>query len=165
MSTLPRAAAGRLVLVLVSPLAVELAALADRLAWPVTVVDPQGARLDADPVPYARTCLSVAEARLDVDCDVLVCDEDREELADLVADVLHGPPVRRLGVVGDPDRLAALLRERGLSADECAPVRCPIGPDLGARTVPELALALMAALLADRNAATGGRQLGASAAG
>ena len=40
----------RLVLVFVSPVAAEMAVLADRLAWPVTVVDPDRARLDADPV-------------------------------------------------------------------------------------------------------------------
>jgi xanthine/CO dehydrogenase XdhC/CoxF family maturation factor len=80
----------RLVLVFVSPVAAEMAALADRLSWPVTVVDPDRARLDADPVPFARSCLSVGEARLDDGCDVVVCDHDRPELGDVLADVLAG---------------------------------------------------------------------------
>ena len=68
----------RLVLVFSSPVAQEMAALADRLGWPVTVVDPDRARLDADPVPYARTFPTISEAGLDDGCDVVVCDLTRD---------------------------------------------------------------------------------------
>lgn len=148
----------RLVLVLVSPVAAEMAALADRLSWPVTVLDPVPARLDAEPVPYARTCSSEAEAALDAGCDVVVCDHDRPELGDVLADVLAGP-TRRVGVMGSlhhPAPHVAALRERGLPDDLIARVHRPVGLDLGSRTPPEIALATMAGLLADRNGRTGG---------
>lgn len=144
----------RLVLVFVSPVAAELAALADRLSWPVTVIDPVPARLDADPVPYARTCLTVAEAAVDAGCDVVVCDPDRPELADVLTDVLSGP-TRWVGVVGSLRHVAA-LRERGLPDDRIARVHHPVGLDVGARTHPEIALATISGLLADRNGRTGG---------
>ncbi|MCW2616190.1 MAG: hypothetical protein JWN08_3184 [Frankiales bacterium] len=148
----------RLVLVFVSPVAAEMAVLADRLGWPVTVVDPDRARLDADPVPYARTSTSVAEARLDAGCDVVVCDHDRPELGDVLADALAGPS-RWVGVMGSLRHTAphvAALRERGLPDDVIARVHRPIGLDVGSKTPPEIALATMAGLLADRNGKTGG---------
>lgn len=148
----------RLVLVFVSPVAAEMAVLADRLGWPVTVVDPSRERLDADPVPYARTCLSVAEAGLDAGCDVVVCDHDRPELGDVLADVLAGP-TRWVGVMGSLRHTAphvAALQERGFPDDVISRVHRPIGLDVGSRTPPEIALSTMAGLLADRNGKTGG---------
>jgi len=148
----------RLVLVFVSPVAAEMAVLADRLAWPVTVVDPDRARLDADPVPYARTCLSVAEANLDGGCDVVVCDHDRPELGDVLADALAGPS-RWIGVMGSLRHTAphvAALQERGFDADQIARVHRPIGLDIGSRMPAEIALSTVAGLLADRNGKTGG---------
>lgn len=144
----------RLVLVFVSPVAAEMAALADRLSWPVTVIDPVPARLDAEPVPYARTCVSVAEAVLDGGSDVVVCDPERLELGDVLTDVLSGP-TRWVGVMGSA-RHVATLRERGLPDELIARVHLPIGLDVGARTSPEIALATMAGLLATRNGRTGG---------
>ncbi|MCW2584604.1 MAG: xanthine dehydrogenase [Frankiales bacterium] len=111
----------RLVLVFVSPLAQELAVLADRLRWPVTVVDPDRTRLDADPVPYARTVTSVAAARLDAGCDVVVCDHDRPEFEAVLAELLAGP----------------------------SRLHPPAGPDLGSHSPPEIAIATVAGMLAD----------------
>lgn len=151
MNALPADAVGRLVLLFVAPLTAELAALADRLSWPVTVIDPDRTRLDADPVPYARTCLSVSEARLDDGCDVIVCDAGRAELTDVLAAVLSGP-VRTVHADA-----AGSLEGRGLLEQVLAGVDAPVALDLGARTPPEQALAALAGLLADRNGRARGR--------
>jgi len=150
----------RLVLVFVSPVAAEMAALAERLSWPVTIVDPDPARLDPDlnPVPSARTVASIADARLDAGCDVVVCDHDRPELGEVLAEALGGP-TRWVGVMGSLRHTAphiAALRERGLPDDVIARVHRPIGLDVGSRTPPEIALSTMAGLLADRNGKAGG---------
>jgi len=148
----------RLVVVFVSPVAQELAALADRLRWPVTVVDPDARRLDEDPIPYARTVQSVAEARLDAGCDVVVCDHDRPELGDVLAEVLAGP-TRWVGVMGSPRHTAphvAALRERGVPEADIGRVHRPIGLDIGSRAPAEIALSTAAGLLADRNGRPGG---------
>lgn len=157
MSAGGTAGVGRLVLLFVSPLAAEMAALADRLSWPVTVIDPDRTRLDGQPVPYARTCLSVAEARLDDSCDVVVCDDDRPELVELLAEVLDGPGVRRLCSAQGGARVEGVLRGRGVPERLLARLDAPVGLDLGARQPPEAALATVAGLLADRNGRTGGR--------
>ena len=148
----------RLVLVFVSPVAAEMAVLADRLGWPVTVVDPDRARLDADPVPYARTFASVAEAGLDDGCDVVVCDHDRPELGDVLAEALAGPS-RWVGVMGSLRHTAphvAALQERGVPPEQIARVHRPIGLDIGSKMPAEIALSTVAGLLADRNGKAGG---------
>ena len=148
----------RLVLVFNSPVAQELAVLADRLGWPVTVIDPDRARLDADPVPYARTFVSVVDAALDNGCDVVVCDHDRPELGDVLTDVLAGP-ARWVGVMGSVRHTAphvAALQARGVPADQIARVHRPIGLDIGSKMPAEIALSTVAGLLADRNGKSGG---------
>lgn len=148
----------RLVLVFVSPVAQELAALADRLGWPVTVVDPDSALVDIDPIPYARTVPTVAAARLDDGCDVVLCDHGRPELGDVLAAVL-AQPARWVGVMGSLRHTAphiAALRSRGVAEDDIARVHRPIGLDIGSHTPPEIAIATVAGLLADRNGRPGG---------
>lgn len=155
--TLPRDRR-RLVLVFISPVAEEMAVLADRLGWPVTVVDPDRARLDAEPVPYARTFLTIAEAGLDDGCDVVVCDHDRPELGDVLADALSGPS-RWVGIMGSLRHTAphvAALQERGFADDQIARVHRPIGLDIGSKMPAEIALSTVAGLIADRNGKTGG---------
>ena len=91
----------RLVLVFASPVAAEMVALAGRLSWPVTVVEPdpeQGAGAAGPGSPGPGTVRSVADARLDAGCDVVVCDHDRPELGDVLAAALSGP-TRWIGVV------------------------------------------------------------------
>lgn len=155
---LPVKDARRLVLVFVSPVAQEMAALADRLGWPITVLDPDPRRLDADPIPYARTVSTVADARLDGGCDVVVCDHERAELGDMLAAALAGP-TRWIGVMGSPRHTAphvAALQERGVAQEQIDRVHRPIGLDIGSKTPPEIAISTVAGLLADRNGRAGG---------
>ena len=138
----------RLVLVFASPVASEMALLAGRLGWPVTLVDPQG----------GGDAASIAEARLDAGCDVVVCDHERTELGDVLADALAGP-LRWVGVMGSPRHTAphvAALRERGVPEVDIARVHRPIGLDIGSKTPPEIAISTVAGLLADRNGRPGG---------
>ena len=148
----------RLVLVFAGPLAQELGALADRLGWPITLVDPDRGRLDADPVPYARCVLEVAEALLDETCDVVVCDHDRAELGQVLRDVLDSR-ARWTGVVGSPRVVGphvAALQALGVPADDIARVHRPIGLDIGSRTPPEIAVSTAAGLIADHHGRSGG---------
>ena len=69
-----------------------------------------------------------------------------------------GTPVGYIGLLGSTRRGAAilnLLREEGLAEAALARVRVPIGLDLGARSAPEIALAIMAEIVAVQHGATG----------
>jgi xanthine dehydrogenase accessory factor len=48
------------------------------------------------------------------------------------------------------------LRALGLSEDDLARLRTPVGLDIGARTAEEIALSILAGLVADRRGAGGG---------
>jgi xanthine/CO dehydrogenase XdhC/CoxF family maturation factor len=130
----------RLVLVFDSPVARETALLAERLGWPVTVVD--GAPLPA----------------LGPDVDVVVCDHGRPELGDVLTEVL-AQPTRWVGVMGSLRHTAphvAALRERGVPEADIARVHRPIGLDIGSHSPAEIAVSTVAGLLADRNGRPGG---------
>ena len=130
----------RLVVVFDAPVAQELVLLAQRLGWPVTLID-------ASPVP-----------ELGADCDVVVCDHDREELGDLLAEVL-AQPTRWVGVMGSLRHTAPhieALRARGVAEEDIARVHRPIGLDIGSHTPVEIAIATVAGLIAHRNGRSGG---------
>jgi xanthine dehydrogenase accessory factor len=67
-------------------------------------------------------------------------------------------PVGYIGLLGSSRRGAAilnLLREDGIAESSLERVRVPIGLDLGAQSAPEIALAIMAEVLAVQRKATG----------
>jgi xanthine dehydrogenase accessory factor len=69
-----------------------------------------------------------------------------------------GTKVGYIGMLGSSRRGAAilnLLREDGLDEASLARVRVPIGLDLGARSAPEIALAILAEIQAARTGTTG----------
>jgi xanthine dehydrogenase accessory factor len=53
------------------------------------------------------------------------------------------------------DAILRMLREEGLSESALARIRVPIGLDLGAKTAPEIALAILAEIVATRYGGTG----------
>jgi xanthine dehydrogenase accessory factor len=69
-----------------------------------------------------------------------------------------GTPVGYIGLLGSSRRGAAildLLREDGVADDALERVRVPIGLDIGAQSAPEIALAILAEVLAVQRKATG----------
>ncbi|HEU5319829.1 MAG TPA: XdhC/CoxI family protein, partial [Methylomirabilota bacterium] len=67
-------------------------------------------------------------------------------------------PVGYIGLLGSSRRGAAILnilKEDGVAEDALARVRVPIGLDLGAQSAPEIALAILAEVLAVHRNATG----------
>jgi xanthine dehydrogenase accessory factor len=53
------------------------------------------------------------------------------------------------------DAILRMLREEGVSKESLARIRVPIGLDLGGRTAPEIALAILAEIVASRYGGTG----------
>jgi xanthine dehydrogenase accessory factor len=90
--------------------------------------------------------------------DVVVTDHHREELGILLRDAL-ATQARWVGIMGSPRaepphiQALALL---GVSPDDVARVHRPIGLNIGSKTPPEIAIATLAGLIADRNERPGG---------
>jgi xanthine dehydrogenase accessory factor len=76
--------------------------------------------------------------------------------------------VRYIGILGSRtthERRKAALREQGFTETDLARIHAPIGLDLGARTPEEIALAILAEMVAVRHGRAGGPALGAGPAG
>ncbi len=149
----------RLVAMFASPVAMELAHVAQHVGYEVVVLDPDLSH-SCDPLPRV---LDAGSAGLDARTDVVVTDHDRAELGDLLADVLRYSP-RWVGVMGSLRHTAphvAALRDRGVAEEAIARVHRPIGLDIGSRTPAEIAVSTVAGLLADRNQRPGGTYPGA----
>lgn len=149
----------RLVVAFAGPVADELAHLAQRLDWYTCLVDPDVARLaDAAGPDLTETATSVADLHFDENTDVVMTDHHRDELGELLRDLL-AVPTRWIGLVGNPryegPHLEA-LRELGVAADDIDRVHRPIGLNIGSRTPAEIAVSTMAGLLADRAGRPGG---------
>ena len=90
--------------------------------------------------------------------DVVVTDHHRPELGVQLRDALV-VGARWVGIMGNPRHEAphvAALTELGVPASEISKVHRPIGVNIGSRTPPEIAIATLAGLIADRNGKPGG---------
>lgn len=143
---------GTLVAVYSSPLSSLLLSWGRDLGYRrLVLVEPTGeaghAGRHADEVVAA-----VADAGVDDDTDVVVTDHHRRDIV-AVADEMLASPARYLGLMGSARHTGPHvdgLRERGRSDDEIARIERPIGLDIGSKTPPEIALSVLAGLVADR---------------
>jgi xanthine dehydrogenase accessory factor len=87
---------------------------------------------------------------------ICVLSHDARFDAELIALALDSPAafVGAMGSRRTHDRRVASLRERGVSEEAIARLRSPIGLDLGASTVEETAVAILAEVIASRSAAS-----------
>ena len=111
---------------------------------------------------FRTSCYDPADAAalppLDEHTDVVVTNHHRDELGPVLRDVL-AHPVRWVGVMGNPRHPGPhveALKQLGVPAEDIERVHRPVGLNIGSRTPPEIALATLAGLIADRNARPGG---------
>ncbi|MFF1615641.1 XdhC family protein [Amycolatopsis sp. NPDC058278] len=144
-----------LVAVFASPVSRYLLKFAKDLGYHVALFEPDAARGTDVPEGFeAETTLPP----LDASADVIVTDHHRPELGPVLKAALEGEP-RWVGVLGNPRHPGphvAALRGLGVTEDAIARVHRPVGLNIGSRTPPEIALATLAGLLADRNNRPGG---------
>lgn len=147
-----------LVAVFASPVADHLLRYGTDLGYRTVLVEPERGRVSGD--EYARAEVLTHFPALDGEADVVVTDHHRVELGTVLAEALK-LPVRWLGVMGNPRHPGphvAALRKLGVSDDDIARVHRPIGLNIGSRTPPEIAIATLAGLIADRNGKPGGTE-------
>jgi xanthine dehydrogenase accessory factor len=88
----------------------------------------------------------------------VLTDHHRPELGIQLRDALAAGS-RWVGIMGNPRHEGphvAALTELGVPDSEIAKVHRPIGVNIGSRTPPEIAIATLAGLIADRNGKPGG---------
>jgi xanthine dehydrogenase accessory factor len=146
----PVIAAPRLALFGRSPIIAALAALAHAIGYLVDVADPD---VQADEVPAAdRVFTSIDAAELDGAAFVVIGTMgDFDE--DAVVRALALEPLY-VGVIASPRRYALLrdaLVARGIVTDTLAHIANPAGLDLGAREPGEVAVSILAQIVARRN--------------
>lgn len=111
-----------------------------------------------DPDPKRAADAAAAVPELDGTADVVVTDHHRDELGAMLRDAL-AQPARWIGVMGNPKHPGPhveALRALGVPEEDIARVHRPIGLNIGSRTPPEIAIATLAGILADRNERPGG---------
>jgi xanthine dehydrogenase accessory factor len=154
-STAPRTRT--LVTVFASPVADYLIRYGNDLGYHTVLVEPERARVSNAESAAATTVLTSIPA-LDETTDVVVTDHHRVELGPMLRDAL-AHPARWIGVMGNPKHPAphiTALTDLGVPRADIDRVHRPIGLNIGSKTPPEIAIATLAGLLADRNDRTGG---------
>lgn len=140
-----------LVAVFASPVAEHLLRYGRELGYATLLIDP-----DTERAAEHGAVSSVPE--LGPGVDVVLTDHHREELGPVLRDVLDRE-VRWVGIMGNPRHEGphvAALRALEVSEDDIKRVHRPIGLNIGSRTPPEIAIATLAGLIADRNDKPGG---------
>ena len=138
-----------------SPVAEFLLHFGSDCGFRAILLEPDAERAAAM-VPGAEGTASLDD--LDSSADVVVTDHHRPELGTVLRDLLAGK-ARWIGVMGNPRHPAPYipaLRELGVGEEDINRVHRPVGLNIGSRTPPEIAVATLAGLIADRNARPGG---------
>lgn len=144
-----------LVAVFATPVASFLLRYGKDLGYTTVLVEPDGAR--ATDVENGTEAVSTVP-ELGADADVVVTDHNRLELGEVLKAVLDHP-ARWVGVLGNPRHVGphvVALKALDVPDAEIARVHRPVGLNIGSRTPPEIAVATLAGLLADRNGRPGG---------
>jgi xanthine dehydrogenase accessory factor len=138
----------RLVAVGAGDIAEALCALAKPLGWRTVVVDPRAGLATRERVPSADELVVAWPDEVEVDADTAVISLVHEERLDL--------PALETGVKGGAFYVGALGSKRAQQkrreklGDVADGVHGPVGLDLGGETAPEIALEIVAAILAAR---------------
>jgi xanthine dehydrogenase accessory factor len=146
-----------LVAVFASPVADHLLRYGADLGFRAILVEPDPNRAAAARRPGVQV-VAGPPTGLGRAADVVVTDHHRPELGTVLREVL-AQQVRWIGVMGNPRHPGphvAALTALGVPARDIARVHRPVGLNIGSRTPPEIAIATLAGLLADRNDRPGG---------
>jgi len=139
-------------------IALELARLAGPLGFAVTVLDDRDAFLNAERFPGCRRLVGpwddlLASTQAPPGAFFAVVTRGHRFDQECLEWALRQPEPRYVGLIGSRAKIRKVLlraRERGFADAELERVRAPIGLDVGAVTVEEIAVAVAAELIAVR---------------
>jgi len=156
----PIVPAPRLIVVGATQTAIPLCRLAKDLGFHVTVVDPREVYASAERMKdadvVAREWPSAFFDRVDLDDNTYVVTLTHDEKFDLpTLEAALRSDARYVGALGSRRTHAARvdkLKQRGIGEELLAKVHSPVGLDLGGRAPAEIALSIMAEIVAERYA-------------
>jgi len=140
-----------------TPVARQLVKWAPDVGFEPVLVEPREERLtEADRA--GKVASSLEGLSVDAETAAVHTDHDAPFVVETVAALLRSP-ARFVGVMGSARHVGPHLAElgsRGFGAEDLRRIRTPVGIDLGARSAEEIALSILAGLVADRAGASGG---------
>jgi xanthine dehydrogenase accessory factor len=154
----------RLIIVGAVHVAIPLHRLAKMLGYHVTVVDARGVLATRERFPVADNLLvewpddALTSLGLDSSTSVVVLTHDPKFDNPALMAALNSP-VRYIGAIGSRttnSQRRETLREQGVTEEQLQRIFAPIGLDIGAKTPAEIALAVMAEIVAARRDRPGG---------
>jgi xanthine dehydrogenase accessory factor len=145
-------------------IAIALSTMAKAAGYRVTVVDPRTAFLTGERLPDADRLIAKwpDEGLPSLGLgprDAAVCLAHDPKFEDPALAVLLRSPAGYVGAIGSRTthgKRVARLREAGFSDDEIARIHSPVGLDLGAATAEEIAVSILAEVVAARRGRSGG---------
>jgi xanthine dehydrogenase accessory factor len=159
VSYLPQLPRCRLLIVGGGHVGLKVAELAQQVDFDVWVVDDREEYCNAERFPHAQRliCGPIDDVlpHLELDgstfCVIVTRGHNHDESA-----LLHlaGRPARYVGMIGSKRKIRLILddlRRAGIPDAALARVHAPIGLDIGSQTVPEVAVSIVAELIAERN--------------
>jgi xanthine dehydrogenase accessory factor len=154
----PYPAAPMLVVFAATPVAAALLRWAPEVGFRTLLVETRPDRLRDATWPEAITRLDELQESLGAEVYAVHTDHDAEDLVAALAALLPNDP-RFIGLVGSRRHTGhhlEALRAKGVSEDVIARIQSPVGLDLGAVTPVEIALSILAGIVAVRRRGRGG---------
>jgi molybdopterin adenylyltransferase len=147
----------RLILFSATPIARAIRRWSAELGFDPLLVESRAERLTAEDRAMASAA-NIDKLEIDEDTMAVHTDHDAPGVAESVATLLRSPAAF-IGVIGSRRHVGPhveRLRAMGFDDDDLARIRTPVGLDIGARSAEEIALAMVAGLVAARHGAGGG---------
>jgi xanthine dehydrogenase accessory factor len=154
----PYASAPMLVVFAATPVAAALLRWAPELGFRAVLVETRPERLKDVSWPAAVQVLSELPATLGPEVYAVHTDHDAPDLVQALEAILPKEP-RFIGLVGSRRHTGhhlEALRAKGVPEDVIAKIQSPVGLDLGAVTPNEIALSILAGVVAVRRGGGGG---------
>ena len=159
----PHATAPTLVVFAATPVAAALLRVAPEAGFRTLLVETRPERLQGSDWPAAIGSLEGLGATLGAEVYAVHTDHDAEDLVQALEALLPHEP-RFIGLVGSRRHTGhhlEALREKGVPEEVIARIQSPVGLDLGATTPGEIAVSILAGLVAVRRGGRGGWKAGA----
>jgi xanthine dehydrogenase accessory factor len=154
----PHSPAPTLVVFAATPVARSLLRLAPELGFRTVLVETRRERLKGADWPDAIESLSELKGALGSEIYAVHTDHDAEDLVQALESILPSEP-RFIGLVGSRRHTGhhlEALRAKGVPEKIIARIQSPVGLDLGARTPGEIAVSILAGVVAVRRGGRGG---------